>query len=96
MPSDNKVSDVFVITLYDDADYSAHIEELQKVIRVENARVATGESETTAVSYVDFKIFMESGRPLYTGSFSKPVLRWIRAREEVKRVEEDFSVRFAP
>jgi hypothetical protein len=89
MPRGDKGPDVYVITLHDDADYSAHIQELEKVISVENARVANGNSETTLISYVDFEIFKEARLPFYSGTFSKPVLRWIRARQEVKGIKQD-------
>ena len=88
MPRDNRVPNVYLITLHDDADYSAHIQELEKVMSVENARVTDRDSETTVASHVDSEIFMEAGLPLYSGTFSKPVLRWIRARQDVKRVKQ--------
>jgi hypothetical protein len=91
MPRGEKVQNIYIITLHDDVDYNAHIKDLERVISIENARVASGDSETTLVSYVDFEIFVEAGLPRYTGTFSKPVLRWIRARQEVKRVEHDVN-----
>jgi hypothetical protein len=91
MPRGERAQNVYVITLHDDADYGAHIQELEKVISIENARVASGNSETTLISNVDFEIFVEAGLPRYSGTFSKPVLRWIRARQEVKRVEQDVN-----
>ena len=95
MARGGKTPNIYVITLHDDADYTAHIRDLERVISIENTRVANGDSETPFVSYVDFEIFMEAGLPRYTGTFSKPVLRWIRARQEVKRVEYEVNAGFA-
>ena len=87
MPPINEGPNVYLITLHDDADYTAHIQDLENVISVENSLVASGDSETSLVSSVDFEIFFEAGRQQYSGTFSKPVLRWIRAREDVKSVQ---------
>jgi hypothetical protein len=89
MTRPENIASVYVITVHDDANYSAHIQELQKVINIENARVSNGDSETTVFSNVDFEIFVEAGIPRYSGTFSKPVLRWIRTRQEVKGVQQE-------
>jgi|SRR5882762_9552578 len=89
MPREHEVPNLYLITLYDDADYYAHIRELQRVISVENACVSNGDSETTLFSSVDFEIFIEAGLLQYSGTFSRPVLRWIRARQDVKGVQRD-------
>lgn len=95
MPPNTQASNIYVITLHDDADYNAHIRGLKRVISVENARVANGDSESTWISHVDSDIFVEAGLPMYSGTFGKPVLRWIRARQDVKRVEVDANSAYA-
>jgi hypothetical protein len=82
---------VYMITLHDDADFGVHIQELEKVISVENARVSDGvrgDSKAALVSYFRCEVFKNNGLPFYSGTFSNAVLRWIRAREEVKLVEQ--------
>ena len=93
MPPEHEVPNLYLITLHDEADYCGHIQELEKVIFVENARVTRGDSETTLVSSIDVEIFVEAGFPQYNGTFSKPVLRWIRARQDVKGVQRDVNFR---
>ena len=91
MPCEYEAPNLYLIILHDDTNFNAHIREVQRVISVENFRVARGESETNLTSFANFDFFVEAGLLQYYGTFSRPVLRWIRARPDVQGVHLDVN-----
>jgi len=81
----------YIITLYDDAKFDAHIHALEAVIDAENSRTSSGAVADSAPQLFSQIGYTGNDLHLYSGIFSQAVLRWIRTREEVKGVEQDVN-----